>query len=213
MASCQLSFGTHRRASAWASAPRKPQCSWAFRVSQRLHVGAKDIANTTDFRVAADFVDASLLLVKAIFQCLNCDIESDLVPELKTVDYCLHGGVDADMDSFDLMVFSSFSLRRSGEAHDPECWRNDSRCSCPFAESDPNRGGTLGCDLVKGESRKQANNCFRASLGYCGVRMVFRHVGVWERVDSTSMPIQLTLAVETNEIFPRKADSPRCRAA
>ena len=36
------------------------------RVSQRLHVGANDIANPADFGVAVDFVDVSLLLAKTI---------------------------------------------------------------------------------------------------------------------------------------------------
>jgi hypothetical protein len=36
------------------------------RVSQRLHVGANDIANPADFGVTVDFVDVSLLLAKTI---------------------------------------------------------------------------------------------------------------------------------------------------
>ena len=47
-------------------------------LSQRLHVGANDIADPAAFGVAVDFVDASFLLAKAILQCLNCNIESEL---------------------------------------------------------------------------------------------------------------------------------------
>jgi hypothetical protein len=35
-------------------------------LSQRLHVGANDIANTADFGVAVDFIDASFFLAKTI---------------------------------------------------------------------------------------------------------------------------------------------------
>jgi len=47
-------------------------------LSKRLHVGANDIADPAAFGVAVDFVDASFLLAKAILQCLNCNIESEL---------------------------------------------------------------------------------------------------------------------------------------
>ena len=60
-------------------------------VLERLHVGANDIAHPADSGVAVDFVDASSLLAKAILQCFNCNIESDLVPELKTVGDGLRG--------------------------------------------------------------------------------------------------------------------------
>src|ERR1700722_11395922 len=60
-------------------------CSWPSRVSQRLHVGANDIANPADFGVTVDFVDVSLLLAKRIFQSFDCYIESDFAPELKAV--------------------------------------------------------------------------------------------------------------------------------
>ena len=80
-------------------------------LSKRLHVGANDIADPTDFGVAVDFADASFLLAKAILQCLNCDIEPDLVPELKTVGDSLRGRIDADGDAVDLMDFNSFSQR------------------------------------------------------------------------------------------------------
>jgi len=59
---------------------------------------------------------------------------------------------------------------------------------------------------VKGESRKQADSRFRDSLRDFSVGVVFRHVGVWKCVDSTSRPIELALPVETNEVLPRKAD-------
>ena len=35
-------------------------------LSQRLHVGTNDIANTADFGVAVDFIDAGLFLAKTI---------------------------------------------------------------------------------------------------------------------------------------------------
>jgi hypothetical protein len=59
---------------------------------------------------------------------------------------------------------------------------------------------------VKGESRKQADSGFRDSLRDFSVGVVFRHAGVWKCVDSTSMPFEFALIVETNEILPRKAD-------
>ena len=60
-------------------------------LSHRLHVGANDIANPADFGVAIDFVDTRLFLAKAILQCLNCNIESDFVSELKTVGDSFRG--------------------------------------------------------------------------------------------------------------------------
>jgi hypothetical protein len=35
---------------------------------------------------------------------------------------------------------------------------------------------------------------------------MFRHVGVWKRVDSAGRPIELALPVKTKQIFPLKAD-------
>jgi hypothetical protein len=37
--------------------------------------------------------------------------------------------------------------------------------------------------------------------------VAFGHVGVWKRVDSTCRAIELALAMEANEILPRKSDS------
>jgi hypothetical protein len=54
-------------------------------LSQHLHIGANDIVNPAYFGGAVDFVDVGLFLVKTILQSFYCDIESDLVPELKTV--------------------------------------------------------------------------------------------------------------------------------
>jgi hypothetical protein len=65
-------------------------------LSNRLHVGANDIADPADFGVAVDFVDASFLLAKAILQCLNCNIESDLVPKLKSVGDSFRSRINAD---------------------------------------------------------------------------------------------------------------------
>jgi hypothetical protein len=59
---------------------------------------------------------------------------------------------------------------------------------------------------MKGKCRKQANYSFRHTLGYFGIRVAFRHVGVWQGVDSTSRPVELALPVEPNEVLPRKAD-------
>jgi hypothetical protein len=61
---------------------------------------------------------------------------------------------------------------------------------------------------VKDKRRKQADNSLRESLGDLSVGVVFRHVGVWKCVDSTSRPFEFALMVETNEILPRKADGP-----
>ena len=61
---------------------------------------------------------------------------------------------------------------------------------------------------MKGESRKEADSGFRDSLRDFSVGVVFRHVGVWKCVDSTSRPFEFALMVETNEILPRKADGP-----
>src|ERR1022692_3980383 len=52
---------------------------------QRLHIGANDITNPAGFGVAVDFVDIGPLLAKTILEGFDCDIESDFVPELKTV--------------------------------------------------------------------------------------------------------------------------------
>jgi len=59
---------------------------------------------------------------------------------------------------------------------------------------------------VKGKCRKQANNSVRHPLRHLGIRVAFRHAGVWQGVDSTSRPVELSLTVEANEILPRKAD-------
>src|SRR5580700_4775631 len=95
-------------------------CSCPSRVSQRIHVGANDIADSADFGVAVDFGDAGPFLVKAILQCLNCNIESDFVSELKTVGDSFRGWIDADRDALDLMVFNSSSQRLAGETYDSE---------------------------------------------------------------------------------------------
>jgi hypothetical protein len=73
-------------------------------------------------------------------------------------------------------------------------------------ESDPNRSRTLSGDLVKGKCRKQANNSFGHTLRHFGIRVAFRHVGVWQGVDSTPRPVQFALPVEANKILSRKAD-------
>jgi len=50
------------------STPSPLTLNWGVvgRLTQRLHVGANDIANPADFGVAVDFVDAGLFLVKTI---------------------------------------------------------------------------------------------------------------------------------------------------
>ena len=60
-------------------------------LSQRLHVGANDIADPADFGVAVDFVYTGFFLAKTILQGFNCDIESDFVPKLETVGNGLRG--------------------------------------------------------------------------------------------------------------------------
>src|SRR6266849_7529259 len=70
---------------------RMPLCSCLSHVSQRLHVGANDIADPAYFGVAVDFVDGGLLLAEAVLQGFDRDIESDLVPELKAVGHGLGG--------------------------------------------------------------------------------------------------------------------------
>lgn len=55
------------------------------RTLQRLHIGANDITYPADFGVAVDFVGIGPLLAKTILEGFDCDIESDFVPELKTV--------------------------------------------------------------------------------------------------------------------------------
>ena len=60
---------------------------------------------------------------------------------------------------------------------------------------------------MKGKRRKKADNTFRHPLCYFGVRVAFGHVGIWKGVNTTSGTIELALAVETNEILPRKSDS------
>jgi hypothetical protein len=59
---------------------------------------------------------------------------------------------------------------------------------------------------VKDKRRKQADSGLRDSLGDFSVGVVFCHFGIWKCIDSTCGPIQLALAVETNEILPRNTD-------
>jgi len=60
-------------------------------LSKRLDVGANDIADPTDFRIAVDFVDTGFFLAKTILQSFYCDIESDFVPKFETVGDGLRG--------------------------------------------------------------------------------------------------------------------------
>jgi hypothetical protein len=57
---------------------------------------------------------AAHLLAKRTLQGFDCDIEPDLVPELKTVGDGLRGWINADGNPIDLMVFDSFRQRRAG---------------------------------------------------------------------------------------------------
>jgi hypothetical protein len=52
---------------------------------ERRHIGANDITNSADFGVAVDFFGIGPLLAERILEGFDCDIESDFVPELKTV--------------------------------------------------------------------------------------------------------------------------------
>jgi hypothetical protein len=79
------------------------------RLTQRLHIGANDIANPADFGVALDFVDPGPFLAKTIPEDFDCDVESDFVPEFKTVGDSFRSRIDADGDAVDLMVFNSRS--------------------------------------------------------------------------------------------------------
>jgi hypothetical protein len=68
------------------TAPFRSQTVGTIRaLSQRLDVGANDIADPADFGVAEDFVDADFLLAKTILQSFYCDIESDFAPKFETV--------------------------------------------------------------------------------------------------------------------------------
>ena len=54
-------------------------------LSQRLHVGANDVADPADFGVAVDFVNTGFFSAKTILQSLYCNIDSDFVPKFETV--------------------------------------------------------------------------------------------------------------------------------
>src|SRR4029077_16026862 len=83
---CQAPVGSPHLCSARAKAGVHgwtPLYSCVAHASQRLHIGANDIANPADFGVAVDFTDAGLFLAETIFQGLDCNIESDFVPEFE----------------------------------------------------------------------------------------------------------------------------------
>jgi len=104
------------------------------------------------------------------------------------------------------MILNSLDQRRAGQSNDPEGRRSEDRRPCPLPESDPNRSRTLGCDFVKHKGRKQANSSVRDTFRHLSVRVAFRNLGIGQSVNSASRPTEPALAVETNKIFPWKAD-------
>src|SRR6266567_2790660 len=91
---CRVPVGSPRPCSGRVQAGGRGRmllCSCLSRESQRLHVGANDIANPANLGIAVDFVDVGPLLAKRILQGFDCDIKPNLVPELKAVGDGLRG--------------------------------------------------------------------------------------------------------------------------
>ena len=120
-------------------------------LSQRLHVGADDIANTTNPCVAVNFVNCRLLLSEGILEGFDCNIKPYFVTELETVCDGLRYGINADWNALNLVVLNSLGQRRSRESDNSQRKRANSRTSCSLWERNPNRRWTLGRNLVKGQ--------------------------------------------------------------
>jgi hypothetical protein len=60
---------------------------------------------------------------------------------------------------------------------------------------------------MKHEGGKQANNSVRNALRHFSIGVAFRNVGIGKGVNPTPRTIEFALPVETNKIFPWKADS------
>jgi len=66
--------------------------------------------------------------------------------------------------------------------------------------------GSLSRDAVKNKRGQKANNSFRHTFRHFGVRVELGKAGIRYVVDSTSRPVELALAVETNEVLTRETD-------
>ena len=61
-------------------------------------------------------------------------------------------------------------------------------------------------DFVKGQRRKQAQDCFRHPFCHLRVGVALRDRRVWQSIDPAPGPAELSLAVEAQQVFARNAD-------
>jgi hypothetical protein len=70
--------------------------SWSVQRSQRLYVGANDVAHGADFREVIDFAYGRLLLAKAVLHGFKSNVQSDLIAKLEAVGHGFCSGVNTD---------------------------------------------------------------------------------------------------------------------
>ena len=165
----------------------------------RFDIGPNDVRYPVDSGVPPQRVRRCATTTDVVAERFDRDVETDLVPELETIDDGFGGIIDTNPYPVDTMRFDASSKGRAGDANNTKGKVPTPRCSSVPLDRQPDLRRILRGEFVEAERREETNHTVRNARCYLEEGFALTQVGVRKRVDSTGATLDMPLAVKSRE--------------
>ena len=155
--------------------------------------------------MSPQFIDRSLAKALVLPEGLDRYVDSDLVAELEAVHDGPGGACDADSHIFDVVLVDTGRQSRAGDPHEADRRELHSRNASPSINGQPYFSRVLSTHPVKAESRQEADDALRNSLGYLCQGVVLGRLLSRNGVKAPAHAGQLTCIHEPTDVLGMNA--------
>lgn len=177
----------------------QPCFSWTDS-RQRLNIRLHHACDAADLRTAPQLFHARPVLAAEFAERLKRDIKADLVSKLEAVGHCFCSAIDTNRDPFDSVLFYAALKGSTRKAHDAQRRISDRGPPRFLVNPNPYFKGILCRQLVESKGGQEADNSAWHSLRRLDEAVLFRQIGVRQRVQAAPNPLKFSPPPSTSRL-------------